>query len=698
MHQNISKERRGNYNNGGGPRIFMITTIDFRDIQAACVKQLDNMCKDKQPLFVVDVPGDVLWQTYLDAFPPHERQAHNCMACRQFIKKAGGLVKPDENYNLISMWNVTVPGYLQGVVDKLNALVTEARIRDTFLLDRSELTVGHASDLQRLEDGSTIKWHHLYYKFPTAYASSDVNGSQSDARNRAAGLKRDLEMISIDSVNTVLELINQGALYRGNEFKPLLTKFLALQEANRLNHLRNPNFTKEQHETFCWVMSAKFSHIRNTAIGTLLTDISEGRDLDKAVTSYESKVAPENYRRPTAIVTENMKARARADFLAMGFSQTSLERRQATIDDVPIDQWLYVDRLPTTIENDFFNNMLVVANPRITQQDISFSEFFSSVVPHITSMEILFEDELINNLVTMTAPVDTDTPSFFQWPNGMGWSYNNQLADSSRQRVKAAGGKIDGALCCRLMWYNTDDLDLHLEFNGNRIYYGSKKACGGELDVDANARTSSLTNTPVENIAFANKAPNAKYLLSVNQFNRRNSADIGFQVDIETEGGQFYTFTYETLMPTGKTVNVARFSMVNGVLKLDTDSDFLKPSSATGRSLTTWGMGTNQWQKVRLITTSPNHWGDTQRGNLHFFIFLDKAVPEGPIRPFFNEFIRADLLLDHRRVFELLGSMVPVNSTPNGLAGLGFSSTTRASFTCRVGDSSTRKRIFKVTF
>ena len=64
----------------------------------------------------------------------------------------------------------------------------------------------------------------------------------------------------------------------------------------------------------------------------------------------------------------------------------------------------------------------------------------------------------------------------------------------------------------------------------------------------------------------------------------------------------------------------------------------------------------------------------------------------------FNEFIRADLLLDHRRVFELLGSMVPVNSTPNGLAGLGFSSTTRASFTCRVGDSSTRKRIFKVTF
>jgi hypothetical protein len=248
------------------------------------------------------------------------------------------------------------------------------------------------------------------------------------------------------------------------------------------------------------------------------------------------------------------------------------------------------------------------------------------------------------------------------------------------------------------MWYNTDDLDLHLQFNGNEIYYGSKRACGGELDVDANANYFSVTNTPVENIVFANKAPNAKYLLSVKQFNKRSSVDIGFQVDIETEEGQFYTFTYKTLMPTGKTINVARFSMVNGVLKLDTDSDLLKPSSATGRSLTTWGMGTNQWQKVRLITTSPNHWGDTQRGNLHFFIFLDKAVSEGPIRPFFNEFIRADLLLDHKRVFELLGSMIPVNSTPNGLAGLGFSSTTCASFTCRVGDSSTRKRTFKVTF
>ena len=676
----------------------MITTIDFRDIQAACVKQLDNMCKDKQPLFVVDVSGDVLWQTYLDAFPSHERQVHNCNACRQFIKKAGGLVKPDENYNLISMWNITAPGYLQAVVDKLNALVTGARIRDTFLLSRSELAVGHASDLQRLENGTTIKWHHLYYKFPTAYASDDVNGNQSDARNKTAGLKRDLEEISIDSVNTVLELINQGALYRGTEFKPLLTKFLALQEANRQNHLRNPNFTKEQYETFCWVMSAKLKPIRNTAIGTLLTDISEGRDLDKAVTSYESKVAPENYRRPTAIVTENMKARARADFLAMGFSQSSLERRQATIDDVPIDQWLYVDRAPTAVETDFFDNMLVVSRPPTTPQNISFSEFLTNVVPHTTSMEILLEDRLISNLVTMTAPVDTDTPSFFQWSNGMGWSYNNQLADSSRQRVKAAGGKIDGALCCRLMWYNTDDLDFHLKFNGNEIYYGSKRACGGELDVDANAGSFSVTDTPVENIVFANKAPNAEYLLSVNQFNKRSNADIGFQVDIETEGGQFYTFTYETLMPTGKTVNVARFSMVNGALKLDTDSGLLKPSSATGRSLTTWGMGTNQWQKVRLITTSPNHWGDTQHGNLHFFIFLDKAVSEGPIRPFFNEFIRADLLRDHKRVFELLGSMILVNSTPNGLAGLGFSSTTRANFTCRVGDSSTRRRTFNVTF
>ena len=46
--------------------------------------------------------------------------------------------------------------------------------------------------------------------------------------------------------------------------------------------------------------------IRNTAIGTLLTDLSDGTPLEIAVKAFEAKVAPTNYKRTTALITPGM--------------------------------------------------------------------------------------------------------------------------------------------------------------------------------------------------------------------------------------------------------------------------------------------------------------------------------------------------------------------------------------------------------
>lgn len=48
------------------------------------------------------------------------------------------------------------------------------------------------------------------------------------------------------------------------------------------------------------------ARIRNTAIGTLLVNISSGLELDDCVTAYERIMAPENYQRPKSIVTKRM--------------------------------------------------------------------------------------------------------------------------------------------------------------------------------------------------------------------------------------------------------------------------------------------------------------------------------------------------------------------------------------------------------
>jgi hypothetical protein len=65
-------------------------------------------------------------------------------------------------------------------------------------------------------------------------------------------------------------------------------------------------------------------------MGTLLTDISEGMELDKAVKAYESIVAGPNYKRPKPIYTEKMLQNARKSLEQKGYLE-SLPRRHARL-------------------------------------------------------------------------------------------------------------------------------------------------------------------------------------------------------------------------------------------------------------------------------------------------------------------------------------------------------------------------------
>ena len=62
--------------------------------------------------------------------------------------------------------------------------------------------------------------------------------------------------------------------------------------------------TVDQKHNYCWVN--RQDTIRNTVIGTLLIDLSNGEELDKAVKAFELKVAPANYKRPKALITQSM--------------------------------------------------------------------------------------------------------------------------------------------------------------------------------------------------------------------------------------------------------------------------------------------------------------------------------------------------------------------------------------------------------
>ena len=55
-------------------------------------------------------------------------------------------------------------------------------------------------------------------------------------------------------------------------------------------------------ENYCWLhYDNPIAKIRNTAMGTLLINLSEGMDLEKAVRQYENIMAPSNYKRPLIV-------------------------------------------------------------------------------------------------------------------------------------------------------------------------------------------------------------------------------------------------------------------------------------------------------------------------------------------------------------------------------------------------------------
>ena len=439
------------------------------------------------------------------------------------------------------------------------------------------------------------------------------------------------------------------------------------------------------------------SRIRNSAIGTLLVSLSEGTELEQAVNTFERSImAPANYKRPTALVSKAMIQKAQEKIAELGFT-SSLERRYATIDDIKINNILYADRSTKKSLNVF--EELSAALPEKVQkmdkiEEVAIENFISNILPKAESIEVLFENHHSSNLVSLIAPVDSEAKTMFKWNNNFSWSYAGELADSIKERVKRAGGRVDGDLRCSLSWLNYDDLDLHMiEPGGFEIYFGNRGQYSpnrGTLDVDMNAGVGQ-TRTPVENITYATRSSmkEGTYKLVVNQYNQRETKDVGFEVEVEFDG-TIYSFAYPKALRTREDVVAAeiRYTRKDGF-------EIVKSLPSSQTSKTVWNVPTQTFRKVNVMMLSPNYWDDRTVGNKHYFFMLDGCRNSDKARGFFNEFLTEELN-QHRKVFEVVGSKMKTDNSDSQLSGLGFSSTQRNYILCRVKGSFTRT--IKITF
>lgn len=491
-------------------------------------------------------------------------------------------------------------------------------------------------------------------------------------------------------------MIAQNSLYRGEEQKFAVESFRALKFS--FDKLK----ADTERDVFAWTNSAtagSVARIRNTVIGTLLTDLSSGVDLDIAVKSFESKVAPANYKRPTALVTKAMVEAAKKTVEELGLGLTSaLKRRYATIHDITINNIVFANRnAKRAIEGDVFDELTTTATKSKNFdkiEEVAIEKFLSDILPRAESVEIMVENRHTSNLVSLIAPDDPTAGEMFKRDNRFSWSYNGEMADSIKERVKAAGGSITGDLCCRLAWEYTDDLDFHMlePAKSGHIFYMNrrhKSPNGGILDLDANGADGQRAD-PAENIFYADRRTMKEdvYELRVHNYNRRSNG-AGFEVEIEFDG-QAHRIAYEKALRTGTFVDVAKIQYLH--------KDGFKiieslPSSQTSREV--WVLKTQTFHPVNVLMYSPNYWDDRTVGNKHYFFMIDGCRNDGTARGFFNEFLKADLD-KHRKVLEMVGSKVKVEGSDQQLSGLGFSSTMRNFVVCRVKGSFTR--MLKIVF
>ena len=689
-------------------------------------------------LFRVQLTGNEIWEMYINAFPAEQNpifrapdsSVHNCNHCKNFIRRYGNIVAIDANYNVASMFDVDADAeYLQSA-KAISSAIKESKVVEVFFETFAELyklpyescsksnavfQLGTISNTKRYTQEEAEKYgvvkadeirtfNHLALSLDKQFVDFSGNsiesimGSYRDAKNV---FQRAMETISLDTLNLVKDLINQGSLLDGATHLFKLDAIILLKQ-------EYDTLSAGQRENWCWIKSYKFqlAKFRNELIGVLCTELAEGKELNEACKAWNKRVDPVNYMKTTAPITKRQIEEARKFVIENGYEQ-SFNRRFATIDDIKVSEILH-----SNIGNGEIKSVSIFdgVKSNFTRhkrnefdgiEEIGIEKFMKDILPTCTSVEAYLSNLHDGNLVSLTTANVKESKPIFKWSNNYSWTFNGNLAGKSqiKDAVKTAGGRVDGVLRFSMIWNDGDgrdnsDLDAWCE-QPDRVRIGysqnyradrgnQRTDMSGQLDLD---NTNPSGKLAIENIYFADlrKMGNGVFKFWVNQFSARNSQ--GFKAEIEFNGE---TYTYEYNRAVAGNVHVAEVTLKDGVFSI---KHILPESAVTSKVL--YGLESNQFHKVNLVCLSPNHWNGETIGNKHYFFMLENCKSPVAIRGFHNENLLPELA-EHRKVLEVLGATNMIESTSGQLSGLGFNATVRDELIVKL--QGTHKRMVKIKF
>lgn len=647
-------------------------------------KQVENNINNiKTALFKVNLSGDELWDIYLNSFPKgtneifRTRRYHDASYDKNFIRQFGNVVYFNDS-TMVSIWECTnLPEPYQTVSEALKTAVLGSYIIGSFYT--KEPLYGHKPNIE-LIDNKPHTWNHFFANVPNSAKSNNSSEKMGEVNSIINVFKGSLDQITLEAANKVIELINENNLYRGAEFKNKIVKFINIKN----------NFIKSNGDkNFIWYSEP--TRIKNSVIGTLLVDISNGVSIEKAVKAFEFKVAPTNYKRPKALITQSMVDEAEKIINDLELDN-SFSRKMAELSEININDILWSNANSSTIMKGKISNLLS-SNVTKKQSNKVNTEVETITIDQLMNLLVntkkieIFKNKLVeSNLVTLTTSTDLTSPNIMKWDNNFAWSYKGNMTDSDmRQAVIDRGGSVDGVFRFTHSWNhlgqrNASLMDLHVFLpssnidtsNGINNEYGNLNRVGwnnredykskGVQDVDY-TNAAPLDYIPVENITFPSleKMPNGSYICKIHNWMFRAPTTGGFKTEIEFEGN-IYQYEYNKPLSNNEWVTVAVVTLNNGQFSIEHHIEPVNSNSI------------GSFIEVDTIMLSPNYWGSNSYGNKHYFFISKECNSDEPVNGIYNEFIDESLGIN-KRVIEVLGTKTKCPVIPNQLSGLGFSST-----------------------
>ena len=662
---------------------------DFDIFSEEINSRLDELIKSGNPIVELDYEGS-LFEIYLNNIPEEynpifrTNRFFDGSADRHFINRIGNLAMITPNYKLVHLWDFESETFFENSRKEMLKALKKCKIKNAFLTSFDMVGSGPNKDSK----DPRITWTHYKYKTPSEIRCSkhDIGDKLGKLNTQYNVFKRTMEECRLEDLESVIELGKDNSIYRASEFLGSLEKW----------HELKTKYDKKPSDEFLWynvIKDGAYICYRNTVIGSLIDDLYNGVDLEKAVKSYESKVAPSNYKRPKALVTSKMVEDARAKLEEVGLLE-SIYRKAAKFTEIPTDKILFTSQESKSLSvfDDLKQDAELTVRKKLDlskAREVKFEEFIK-LLPKVSKIGLLPNSAVNSSKVVLTNSKNENIPTPFKWDNNFAWSYiESDTADSIVKRVKEAGGVVDGDVRFSLSWDNSDDLDLSFENNYyQKIYFGDKRTLGGRLDVDANF--SEIVENPVENIYWSdiNHLKDGEYRVSVNNYMLRSERNQGFKLQMEVLG-EITTYSYPD--------NDLR--SVTAMLKITKKGNNIDVTYENPKLIKSNVSG-NKFIDIKNVIKSPNAWDGEVIGNEHIIFLADDVEVKFSVRGFYNEQLNSKLE-EHRKVTEILGSKLKIDpvefESPDTVKGYGISTTSNNVFYLRLTYNDNRQELIKLT-